>query len=614
MKKEIDRALERLNGVSDLDAALNIMSNPDLVKGKQGLIKTVIIDKNGHRRVVWKKAGGKPKVVKKQKKVVESLEREKSSLEAQRRKEIKTTGFASAGTDRKILNLKKKIDNFGVIDITDTKQPTEIPKPKKQKKYNTHGKRHVEFHHEDSNTKYKQGDEVKLTVKGKEITGKFRHVNVNDHSPKGYAVIRGDDGKLYERSLGKISKDASGEPNPQEPSSDKIEIPKGASKAVRGYLKETQKYNDLRDILDKDRMSIQDSDGAPTYSKSDWEKMEKKMEKTLEKRDSFMRDITREEYEGQIEEIEGFALYEDVVEAAGGEVEESTVELEPFKGKIEFEEGYTKEEFEELFSNMGFSTDKAVDSLFSGMKGRVLIQTGGGNDDFMFEYESGFGYTGKEVTAIRNIFKTGEGKLICDNYSLEVEEKGKGIGTEILKNQIKGLKSLGVEVMTTEAVGGLGETEAGYNGYYTWGRLGYIPDNFDEVKENMIKYMNIDPVETKDDLVRLKESNTLAELLSSEEGRKTMKMYGVAWKGEFELSDGSDSMIMFDEYLKSKKDLQKAENVKSLKKSKTKQAEEFPIEELDSAEQGWEKRALDRINAKQDTDEVSKALDILTNL
>ncbi len=51
---------------------------------------------------------------------------------------------------------------------------------------------------------FAEGDNVVFTLKGKEVTGTFSHFHVNNHSPKGYLVIKMD-GKIYERVLAKVS-------------------------------------------------------------------------------------------------------------------------------------------------------------------------------------------------------------------------------------------------------------------------------------------------------------------------------------------------------------------------------------------------------------------------
>ena len=66
------------------------------------------------------------------------------------------------------------------------------------KAYERTGKRHT------THSGFESGDTVSFIANGKEIKGIFRHVNENKHST--VAVIRGEDGKLYERGLKKVSK------------------------------------------------------------------------------------------------------------------------------------------------------------------------------------------------------------------------------------------------------------------------------------------------------------------------------------------------------------------------------------------------------------------------
>jgi hypothetical protein len=53
---------------------------------------------------------------------------------------------------------------------------------------------------------FKTGDKIMFNVKGEQVRGTFKHMNVNVHSPNGYYVIRGEDGKLYERNPNTVTK------------------------------------------------------------------------------------------------------------------------------------------------------------------------------------------------------------------------------------------------------------------------------------------------------------------------------------------------------------------------------------------------------------------------
>lgn len=66
------------------------------------------------------------------------------------------------------------------------------------KAYERSGKRHT------SHSGFESGDTVSFIANGKEMKGIFRHVNESKHSV--VAVVRGEDNKLYERGLKKLSK------------------------------------------------------------------------------------------------------------------------------------------------------------------------------------------------------------------------------------------------------------------------------------------------------------------------------------------------------------------------------------------------------------------------
>jgi hypothetical protein len=93
------------------------------------------------------------------------------------------------------------------------------------KNYEKSGQRHT------SHSGFDSGDEITFTAGGKTMKGTFRHVNENKHGAM--AVIRGEDNKLYERAVGKISKKAK--------SADK---PATVSKSKEL----AQRYKDLTDV------------------------------------------------------------------------------------------------------------------------------------------------------------------------------------------------------------------------------------------------------------------------------------------------------------------------------------------------------------------------------
>lgn len=52
---------------------------------------------------------------------------------------------------------------------------------------------------------FKKGDAVKFKLKNAEVVGEFSHFHINNHSPKGYLVMKYE-GKIFERVLDKVSK------------------------------------------------------------------------------------------------------------------------------------------------------------------------------------------------------------------------------------------------------------------------------------------------------------------------------------------------------------------------------------------------------------------------
>lgn len=97
------------------------------------------------------------------------------------------------------------------------------------KQYEKTGKRHTEH------SGFSSGDEVSFIAGGKIITGVFRHVNENKHGAM--AVIRGGDGKLYERAVSKISKPKGGDPETRNKIRDmlKKETPKSTPETKKQF-------------------------------------------------------------------------------------------------------------------------------------------------------------------------------------------------------------------------------------------------------------------------------------------------------------------------------------------------------------------------------------------
>jgi hypothetical protein len=94
------------------------------------------------------------------------------------------------------------------VEVPTSKSPTasEGPKVSLQVTKKDGGKYAKSGQKTTEHNGHKTGDSVYFDVKGQTMKGTFKHMNVNVHSPNGYYVIRGNDGKLYERKPEYVAK------------------------------------------------------------------------------------------------------------------------------------------------------------------------------------------------------------------------------------------------------------------------------------------------------------------------------------------------------------------------------------------------------------------------
>lgn len=86
---------------------------------------------------------------------------------------------------------------------TNVKEKATITATSKDKKFHPFQKYGFHGHNEEIKGLVK-GDKVEFLIKKKVVVGEFVHFHVNNHSPKGYVVIKMN-GKIYERVLSKVS-------------------------------------------------------------------------------------------------------------------------------------------------------------------------------------------------------------------------------------------------------------------------------------------------------------------------------------------------------------------------------------------------------------------------
>jgi len=121
---------------------------------------------------------------------------------------------------------------------------------------------------------------------------------------------------------------------------------------------------------------------------------------------------------------------------------------------------------------------------------------------------------------------------IVYNESIEIGSKyrGSGIGADIFSQQVQEASAAGFSKIKTDA-----SRQPGYNGYYTWARLGYDGPIPKSVRD---KFPGVSRV---------------SELMRTPEGRSAWKEHGDTFAGEFDLKPGSQSRRVLDAYMKAKR-------------------------------------------------------------
>lgn len=125
------------------------------------------------------------------------------------------------------------------------------------------------------------------------------------------------------------------------------------------------------------------------------------------------------------------------------------------------------------------------------------------------------------------------------NSSFEVKGKrGGGVGTTVFASQVKHAAAMGLESISTEAVGSSGDPD--YNGYYTWARLGYDA-RLDTTSVSMGRLRANFP-----------DAEKISDLMKTPEGRAYWKENGGGFSGIFDLREGSQSRKVLDAYVAAK--------------------------------------------------------------
>lgn len=230
----------------------------------------------------------------------------------------------------------------------------------------------------------------------------------------------------------------------------------------------------------------------------------------------------------------------------------------------------TEDRLEKLFGHR-VSMEEAAKLAGALHPGDVKIEEGGQGGTSVSVYVRTADYT------MTRTFERYRGKLVCHNDHfalLRQEDKGSGLGTQILTQQVQVLSEKGFDRIETYAAGEgtkyTGGKSSYYNGYYTWPRLGY---------DAPIPKMQRDKLPAN-----LASAKRLSDLMRTEQGRAWWKENGKGLSMKFDLKAESKSRQVLEAYGQEKK------KVRSLDQA---HHEEIPLSEQ-------EERALDRAWARLD--------------
>lgn len=151
-----------------------------------------------------------------------------------------------------------------------------------------------------------------------------------------------------------------------------------------------------------------------------------------------------------------------------------------------------------------------------------------------------------EDAYLQRTFDIKKKSVSMDEFFLNPTISQSGKGTQIFYNQVNQFKDLGFKKLETEA-----GAARGMNGYYTWARVGYDIKDKNELKifQSQMKMSGEK---------EFKNVKSLQELMVTKKGRDYWRKEGGYFHGEFDLTTGSNSMKILDQYIKQKNEKNKA--------------------------------------------------------
>ncbi len=139
-----------------------------------------------------------------------------------------------------------------------------------------------------------------------------------------------------------------------------------------------------------------------------------------------------------------------------------------------------------------------------------------------------------KIVHLRRTFLPEE--MVVENDRIEILTPNKKIGPKIFARQVEHCSERGFKAITCIAA------HVPFNGYYTWARFGYIMD--EEMQPEMDRHLKERHFKGSE--------RTPHEIVLNPAYRKWWKKNGIGWTGTFSLTDGSESLRIFEQYKKEK--------------------------------------------------------------
>ena len=143
-----------------------------------------------------------------------------------------------------------------------------------------------------------------------------------------------------------------------------------------------------------------------------------------------------------------------------------------------------------------------------------------------------------DYNMMRKIWRDGQGNLQMENEYFIATKPGGGLGTRVFAKQVDAAAKFGVSEIAVHAA-----RDTGFNGYYTWARLGY------KLEVNPSRTKSAGNEQYQRDFKGVRDTH---QLFSRSGGAAWWKEHGHDTTGSFDLSAGSTSRRVLDSYLSEK--------------------------------------------------------------